>query len=103
MSFESNQDRVEQAVSLVRRGLSTALCEPERPARPSSEADIQRALHLLRQGRCDPAFLVRVERISTALFTINRARQNGRPNLHASQVQRLRRLAADTGLAAVAI
>lgn len=78
-----------------------ALCEPERAAGPSSEADIHRALHLLRQGRCDPTFLVRVERISTALFTMNRARLNRRPNLHASQVQRLRRLAADTGLATV--
>ena len=99
MSVEPSEDPAEQAVSLVRRGLSMVLQDSERAASAAGEADIQRALHLLRQSRSDPAFVLTVERISTTLFTMSRSKLTGRPNLHASQTQRLKRLVAETGLA----
>ena len=101
MSFEPSEGPAAQAASLVKRVLDAVLKETGQPIGPASEADIQRALHLLRQSRCDPAYLLRVERISTALFTMSQARLNGRPNLHASQVQRLKRLATEGGVGAL--
>ena len=57
---------------------------------PSMETDVQNALLVLKRSGCGPDVLERVERISTTLFLMARAKANGRPNLYNSQRLRLR-------------
>jgi thymidine phosphorylase len=61
---------------------------------PALDAEVQRALAMLRREGGEPGLVRRVEQISTILFTMCQARRNGRANLFASQQLRVRRLAA---------
>ena len=59
---------------------------------PASEARIQNALYALRTSRCDRQIVEKFERVATTLCVLLQAKREGRPNLYASQLLRLRKL-----------
>jgi hypothetical protein len=58
----------------------------------SIETHVQNTLYALRSAGCERYVLARAEEISALVATISLAQRNGRPNLGASQLLRLRRL-----------
>jgi hypothetical protein len=64
------------------------------PITPAAEAEVQKALSLLRREGGNPDLLRRLEQISITLFALAQSRRNGRPNLYASQMLRMKRLVA---------
>jgi hypothetical protein len=86
-------DPAADGITIVDRAVREVLGNRGRVT-PCVEAEVQKALDMLRGSRCDTAQLARVERISTALFTLALAKVSSRINLHESQLLRLSRLAS---------
>ena len=82
----------DHAIAAAQLALEAAVRPEEGAVTPAIEAQVQHALHLARSAAGDPQIVVRLESISTMLQTMSVAKLEGRPNLYASRLLRLRRL-----------
>ena len=56
------------------------------------ETQVQNALHAARCTGCDPDLFGRLENTAAIIYAMLLAQRNGRPNLYASKLLRLKRL-----------
>jgi hypothetical protein len=90
MLEQNNEVTVEaQAAFLVKRALLRAV-EQDGFVTHASEGQVHKAVDLLRNTRADPSLLCTVEAISCTLLKMRQLHQEGRVNLYASQLLRLR-------------
>ena len=89
------EDRIsapDHAIAMAQLALEAAVRPEAGAVTPATEAQVQHALHLARSTAGDPQIVARLEAISTMIQTMSVAKLEGRPNLYASRLLRLRRL-----------
>jgi hypothetical protein len=79
------------AVASAMHALGTALRPDEGAITPATETQVQNAIDLLRKTGEEPDLRVRLEQIAADLRIMANSKRNGRPNLYASRLARLRR------------
>jgi hypothetical protein len=82
----------DQAAFLVKNAMLRAV-EQDWVVTPASEAQVHKAADLLRSTKADPTLLSKIEAISCTLLKMKHLQQQGRVNLYASQLLRLRSVA----------
>ncbi len=81
----------EHATQAAMLALHKALAPRDAEVTPATETQLQNALYLLRQCPHGRDALARLEGIARDLRVMVAARRDGRPNLYASKLARLRR------------
>jgi len=87
-----NLELGEHTAAAVRAALLWAI-EQDGVITPKSEAQVHKALDLLRRAEGDPALIAKMEAMSCTIMQMGHLRREGRVNAYASQLLRLRRAA----------
>jgi hypothetical protein len=92
LAIDRPQQERGNPVDLVRRTILSAV-EQDKPMSPAADAQVQRAIDLLRFCPGTSDTLSRLETISCALVKMHQAQRDGRVNAYASTLLRISRAA----------